>query len=988
MDHRHDQRAGAVLALDVDRQAEADGRRARRAAACRPPRRSEWPITGKSRAAWTIAQAIRWVNESFLPAALSSLRRASSTSTGQRAEARGGGDRAALVHEAGERGRRAADRLELGRRRSGGARRRAGRAVALDRARARPPWSPARAGRCPRRRRRRSRGRSPSARPPGWRSRRRCRAAAAGAVACGRLGGRLPAGRARRGAVAPAAIRQRTVPTATVSSASARISVSVPATGEGSSASTLSVEISTSVSSTATASPDLLRHSSTVPSATESPISGKATSTSSASALGLGRRRRPSGAVGARPRLGRRAAVRLASTSISPSAAPTCTVSSGSTRIFDERARGGRGHLGVDLVGGDLDQRLVGVDAVAHLLQPLEDRALGDRLAHLGHGDLNGRCRVAIPSLQLYPRREPCRRVPPASSPMAGGCKHWGWGYEDQQPSHEEVAAGRGRRRREHLGFGPAEVERPAPLEDVELPAPRLEPPAVARRDLPQRRLRARLARLRQVLPRRGAGLPRALRPPAGRGRAPARRGRARGACSTGAPRRAPRRSRSAAARAWWAASSRALADGYAARSRSTCAARPRARGRPGLARGAHPGRRHRPRPRGAAARARPDAAPLPAVVRVLDARRLDRHARGRPLRDARSPTSTTSSSRCARSPRAASGRAGACPARAPGRAPTGMLIGSEGMLGVITEAWVRVQERAALQGVGRRCCSTASRRARGGARARAVGALPVELPAARPGRGRADRRGAGRPGAARARLRVGRPPARRVARARALELCRDHGGERASETATATSEGAWRDAFLQAPYLRDTLVAAGILSETFETAITWDRFDDVRARACASARARRARRGHASPAGSRTSTPTARRPTSPCSRRRGAAPSSSSGTRSRRPPPRRSSAPAARSRTTTPSAATTGPGTTASARTPFADGAARRQAAVDPAGILNPGVLIDSTRGVSALSAAPAGRPLAGASSRAPTASCRASGGCACRCPGRACRT
>ena len=35
---------------------------------------------------------------------------------------------------------------------------------------------------------------------------------------------------------------------------------------------------------------------------------------------------------------------------------------------------------------------------------------------------------------------------------------------------------------------------------------------------------------------------------------------------------------------------------------------------------------------------------------------------------------------------------------------------------------------------------------------------------------------------------------------------------------------GAWRDAFLRAPYLRDTFVAMGVLSETFETAVTWDR--------------------------------------------------------------------------------------------------------------------------------------------------------------------
>ena len=58
-------------------------------------------------------------------------------------------------------------------------------------------------------------------------------------------------------------------------------------------------------------------------------------------------------------------------------------------------------------------------------------------------------------------------------------------------------------------------------------------------------------------------------------------------------------------------------------------------------------------------------------------------------------------------------------------------------------------------------------------------------------------------------------------------------------EPARGESEGAWRDAFLQAPYLRDTLVAAGILAETFETAITWDRFAAL-VDGCVRARARR----------------------------------------------------------------------------------------------------------------------------------------------------
>jgi alkyldihydroxyacetonephosphate synthase len=36
--------------------------------------------------------------------------------------------------------------------------------------------------------------------------------------------------------------------------------------------------------------------------------------------------------------------------------------------------------------------------------------------------------------------------------------------------------------------------------------------------------------------------------------------------------------------------------------------------------------------------------------------------------------------------------------------------------------------------------------------------------------------------------------------------------------------------AFLDAPYLRDALVRLGMVSETFETAITWDRFPQFHA--------------------------------------------------------------------------------------------------------------------------------------------------------------
>ncbi len=65
---------------------------------------------------------------------------------------------------------------------------------------------------------------------------------------------------------------------------------------------------------------------------------------------------------------------------------------------------------------------------------------------------------------------------------------------------------------------------------------------------------------------------------------------------------------------------------------------RPRARGRPGLARRPDPGGHARPGARGPAPRARPHAPPLPPVVRVLVPWRLGRDPGRRPLRDALHP--------------------------------------------------------------------------------------------------------------------------------------------------------------------------------------------------------------------------------------------------------------------------------------------------------------------------------------------------------------
>jgi alkyldihydroxyacetonephosphate synthase len=62
---------------------------------------------------------------------------------------------------------------------------------------------------------------------------------------------------------------------------------------------------------------------------------------------------------------------------------------------------------------------------------------------------------------------------------------------------------------------------------------------------------------------------------------------------------------------------------------------------------------------------------------------------------------------------------------------------------------------------------------------------------------------------------------------AAALQCCADHGGKpERRRAADGDAVHSWRDAFLRAPYLRDVMVAMGVLSETFESAITWDRFE------------------------------------------------------------------------------------------------------------------------------------------------------------------
>ena len=332
---------------------------------------------------------------------------------------------------------------------------------------------------------------------------------------------------------------------------------------------------------------------------------------------------------------------------------------------LDQRPRGGGRHLGVDLVGGHLHQRLVGLHPVADLLQPPEDGAFRDRLAHLGHADLHGRRASGHPKVK---GNADVRGFAECSS---GGASS-GAGATRISRSRETTSSEIGRGAREHLGFEPVDVERPPAAGGLGAPAAPARAAAGAGVDLQQRALRARHPRLRQGLPRPGAGPARPLRQPARRGRLPAPTRPSSSACSNGAPRPARRRSPTAAAPAWSAESSRACEQPAAVtidlgRLDRVLEVDPVSRAAR-IQAGAHGPARWR----SSCKRARADAAPLPAVVRVLDARRLDRHPRRRPLRHAPHAHRRLRRVGAGAHARAAPGRAGACRARARVRAPTG----------------------------------------------------------------------------------------------------------------------------------------------------------------------------------------------------------------------------------------------------------------------------------------------------------------------------
>jgi len=179
-------------------------------------------------------------------------------------------------------------------------------------------------------------------------------------------------------------------------------------------------------------------------------------------------------------------------------------------------------------------------------------------------------------------------------------------------------------------------------------------------------------------------------------------------------------------------------------------------------------------------------------------------------------------------------------PGSGAGPSPDRMVIGSEGILGIITEAWMRIQGRPrfrASAGVTFPSLQSSADAARLIAQSKL---WPANLRVLDPGEAA---NAAGLDGS-RSLLVLGFESAdvpQGDFMREAIAIARDAGGsveeeaikivDTSAQPTDAGRQGAvgnWRDSFIRAPYVRNMTAGLGLVGDTLETAITWDRWPQL----------------------------------------------------------------------------------------------------------------------------------------------------------------
>jgi len=168
-------------------------------------------------------------------------------------------------------------------------------------------------------------------------------------------------------------------------------------------------------------------------------------------------------------------------------------------------------------------------------------------------------------------------------------------------------------------------------------------------------------------------------------------------------------------------------------------------------------------------------------------------------------------------------------PGSGAGPSPDRLFIGSEGILGVITEAWMRLQDRSTFRAAASVLFDDFYEAAEAVRAVSQAGLYPSNCRLIDANEAAMTQAGDGTAHLVVLAFESADHPVEPWM-ARALECCADHGG-RADDTGhLGGAAGAWRNAFLRAPFYRGALIRRGLIQDTFETAITWDRFADFHA--------------------------------------------------------------------------------------------------------------------------------------------------------------
>lgn len=168
-------------------------------------------------------------------------------------------------------------------------------------------------------------------------------------------------------------------------------------------------------------------------------------------------------------------------------------------------------------------------------------------------------------------------------------------------------------------------------------------------------------------------------------------------------------------------------------------------------------------------------------------------------------------------------------PASGAGPSPDRFVMGTEGSVGIITEAWIRVLDRIrhkVTQTIvfedyyrGAEAVRAISQAGLYPSNCRLIDALEARLTGSYDG--------------TRPILVLGYESSHYpvdTVMALTIDLCREFGGSPIEEPGEGTKSvaGQWRNAFIRGPYYREHMTARGICRETFETAVCWSGFREL----------------------------------------------------------------------------------------------------------------------------------------------------------------